>query len=782
MKQRIINWLKFDPLFIINSSIFFVVLNQAHKYLFVRLDQHEYFEPIFVDNLVSQVPWFFVLVVVLLVANYLPISWNVLRGKWSWQAIDQTGRLRVVGMIVALTLVWAYSAYSYNFYYDQPHYLERLLLVLLFIGCWFSPVFVGPLVVLTFTISGQMTYPEEIAYSDTDKRMIFRFLLLFAFYVYLHPIIRPKPATFIFVTLCLVGAYYFYPAVAKIAYGTEELSWVMDNDLHNLFLSSYLNGWLSFLPFETAYSIRNALEAIRIPLQIITLITELAGIVLVLFNRRIAMMILASAICMHLGIFVSSGVFFWKWIALDAVLIWYLWKSRDDKAINAIFRPAYAALSIFIIGYANFFGAKNLGWWDGPVNNYFEYEVIDTQGNSYEFARSFAQPYDFRTTQSRTYFLVNDKLLANTYGTLESTKTYSQLRESTIENLDQILINRGRKSYDTEQVDNFSDFLVRYFSGYNRQLNQVFVPAILRPPMHIWTIPRPNAYNHEYPIQIVKVWLIETYDTGTEVITTRNEVVLEVEIPQDDFLTLQDTVYPHDHVIAFTDVTYASIQSEYGAIESKYLEDEFGISVSYIPSHYDKRDQLEAYIWDWVSTPPRLLLTYHPTNLPENLDIVTNFIEQSYNDCGIVMDESTVFAQQYVHSALSCNYEPKPIEYDNGIMILDTFINYNDQSESIEVVTGWQVDDTSLLDEYNVSIQIITPDWQNVGQIDRHLYNDILKWYRVELSTANLPAGDYRVMVIVYRDDTGEQVTGTDLTTGETGTILPLGVVILTDN
>ena len=45
----------------------------------------------------------------------------------------------------------------------------------------------------------------------------------------------------------------------------------------------------------------------------------------------------------------------------------------------------------------------------------------------------------------------------------------------------------------------------------------------------------------------------------------------------------------------------------------------------------------------------------------------------------------------------------------------------------------------------------------------------------VELSTANLPAGDYRAVVILYdRFKSSAKVRGIDLTSGEAGAILPV--------
>ena len=70
-------------------------------------------------------------------------------------------------------------------------------------------------------------------------------------------------------------------------------------------------------------------------------------------------------------------------------------------------------------------------------------------------------------------------------------------------------------------------------------------------------------------------------------------------------------------------------------------------------------------------------------------------------------------------------------------------------------------------------MQIITPDWQNVRQEDRHLY-EMPPWDVIELSTADLPPGDYRLMMILYHPDTGEKVSGAGPTTGETAKIQPI--------
>ena len=174
---------------------------------------------------------------------------------------------------------------------------------------------------------------------------------------------------------------------------------------------------------------------------------------------------------------------------------------------------------------------------------------------------------------------------------------------------------------------------------------------------------------------------------------------------------------------------------------------------------------------------PYLLFTYNPQDMPENFDLAQAPIwNEEYIACDVVIDKPTLYVQRYIYHTLTCDRDYAPIVYDNGVTIVDKYADYDPQTHTVRIVTGFEVADEKLLYEYNVSLQIITSDWQNVGQIDRHLHDDLLKWYVAELSTDGLAPGDYRVMVVVYETAAGKGVNGTDSMTGESGTILPITV------
>ena len=264
----------------------------------------------------------------------------------------------------------------------------------------------------------------------------------------------------------------------------------------------------------------------------------------------------------------------------------------------------------------------------------------------------------------------------------------------------------------------------------------------------------------------------------------------------DDFLEYQGTVgvvraYPplaeyvaalkgkteaQDYVFGFTGTDFVNAPGKRGkSTADYYMETLLGIDGAFVQRSFDA-EALSSDLPRKLDDQPHLLFTYNPLSPPMNLALVDNYLRQSYQPCDIIIDNSDLFVQRYIDRALHCERDYQPIHYENGIMVVDKFAEMPGDAGVIRVVTGWEIADETLLDNYNVSIQIITGDWRNVRQApDRHLYDKVLKWYVVELPAADLAPGDYRVVVVVYdRHHASSKVTGTDLTTGETGSILPI--------
>ena len=237
---------------------------------------------------------------------------------------------------------------------------------------------------------------------------------------------------------------------------------------------------------------------------------------------------------------------------------------------------------------------------------------------------------------------------------------------------------------------------------------------------------------------------------------------------------LQDKVRSEDYLLGFSRLNHVNEVLKVGKSTADfYTELHLGIDGGFIRS---------GAFGDWLAEEmrkrmngwPYLLFAYNPQDKPPAYDRIMEKIVDDYVACDVVLDTPNLFVRRYTSSIIGCEREYAPIEYDNGVRVVDRFVHYVRESEVLQILTGWEVEDERLLYEYNAAWQIITPDWRNVRQTDRHLYDDLLPWNVIELSTAGLPPGDYHLVMILYHRDTGEKVNGTDLTGGETANILPI--------
>ena len=163
--------------------------------------------------------------------------------RLGWRQIENSGTLRLLIFSIAVIFAWTYSTYDYNLYFDRAHHFDRALLLCLGGLILYHPAFVIPFLLVLHLIVFQFELPLRI-YSWTDKLAPLQVLILFSAFLVLRVFRKVRVSVFIFMTLCLVGAHYFAAAQAKLLLGDKLFAWVLENRLDNLFVSSYINGWL----------------------------------------------------------------------------------------------------------------------------------------------------------------------------------------------------------------------------------------------------------------------------------------------------------------------------------------------------------------------------------------------------------------------------------------------------------------------------------------------------------------------------------------------------------
>ncbi len=238
---------------------------------------------------------------------------------------------------------------------------------------------------------------------------------------------------------------------------------------------------------------------------------------------------------------------------------------------------------------------------------------------------------------------------------------------------------------------------------------------------------------------------------------------------------LQGIVRPQDAILSFIEYPLWNNGLRFGfSTVEYYSEAVLGVHGAFVYTEL-AGSELQEEFDRRVGNHPYLLFTYEPGESPENIHDVKALLEREYVACEVVVDSDAMFVQRYVYRAFGCERDYRQIRYDNGIVMLDGFAELDPEAETVRVFTGWEVAEDAQLEQYNVSVQIITADWQRARQApDRHLYDGVLPWHVVELSAGDLAPGDYRVMVILYDRYTSEKVSGVDYATGRVGDIFSL--------
>ncbi|MCY4536662.1 MAG: glycosyltransferase family 39 protein [Chloroflexi bacterium] len=239
---------------------------------------------------------------------------------------------------------------------------------------------------------------------------------------------------------------------------------------------------------------------------------------------------------------------------------------------------------------------------------------------------------------------------------------------------------------------------------------------------------------------------------------------------------LRDKVQSQDFLVGFyesQDPNYLWRVHSAGSLSDYYLDAQLGIDGMFLHTHL-KRYRLSKDTRDILKAHPHILLAHDPSNVPLNYANTLAAVQEVLMSCDLLVDEPALSIRKYTHPVMGCDHQTAAIDYDNGIRLIDHAAQLDPELQRIRALTWWDVPDDALLNQFNISLQIINSDWQNIRQTDRHLYDNMVPWSVSELSTADLPPDDYRLMLIMYNRENGSKVPGVDERSGESDGILPI--------
>jgi hypothetical protein len=521
---------------LLQVAVIFALQSALSRWFFKfgALPLSSYFEPVLLIEAVKSTR-------LSLLTGFLLLVLFVERRGLAWPNLDPHGRTRWLIVGIAGIFAWVCSTYPVNLYFNQPHVLDRLAIVALWLALCRYPIAIVPFVSMVMIMVGQQQVPlPEGPWIWPDKRLPLDLLLCFMSFLLLRALLRNAVRPFIlpFALLCVTGALYAHAGVNKVLLGPDPTWWLRHNDLANLFVSSYVHGrWLGGLAQETILSVAAVLHAVRLPLAAVTLLVELSGFALV-FRWQLTRVLLPVFALFHLSIMASSGIFFWKWILVDGLLLWYLVMLRRDasrtadladRARVAFFTPRLAALSLIVmLGARFYFDLVPFAWFDSKLVNRFEFYGVTESGRRYPFDARFFAPYDLLMQQSRHYALLESTVLVGTYGVTLDPVLVTALENATPDRVRRLHQQFGQRWTSPETADVYVDFIRRYVVNAQRRGGRRSVLTTLAPPFHFRTTPPGDAFDFQEPLEAVDIEFHETLYDGTAIVPVQRALIRRV--------------------------------------------------------------------------------------------------------------------------------------------------------------------------------------------------------------------------------------------------------------
>ena len=443
-----------------------------------------------------------------------------------WAELDEGEVLRVLVAAPTIVLAWAFATYDYNLYFDQAHLFDRVALLALAALVLWRPVFVRPFAVSAVSIVWQFNYPVT-PYSVAEQFLLVRVLLLF-FVFFLAHVVRTghRPSDFVFLVFTLLAASYFSGGLGKL-----RLDWFTLGNVALLLPATYANGWLGFLEPATIGRLTRGLLSVDWMMVAATFAVE-CGAILCFVRRRVFLSFLGAWVVFHLAIVALSGIFFWKWVVVELMVLTLMLSRRVSPAFNVFSKP-HALLSVpFIIGGLVWFNPVDLSWYNAAVSYTYRFEAIDESGRRFPLAPSFFAPYDYQFTQSGFSYLSDRRQLRVMWGATwnrDDAAALAAAREPPeVAALEEARGELFRDDARTEQLDGF---IRRFVGNFNARGSKRTLFSVLQAPPQLWTFPRRDPFGGGEPIRFVVVRQVTSFFDGTDYHELSSRLLHTIEIP-----------------------------------------------------------------------------------------------------------------------------------------------------------------------------------------------------------------------------------------------------------
>jgi hypothetical protein len=441
-----------------------------------------------------------------------------------------TGSERLIIFAAAFLLAWEFFGYNYNYFLDRPFYFDRvLLLVLAFLLIRF-PLLTPLFVAWTFAYRSQFNYPVD-GFPLYDKRLLFDLLVMFVAFVYTRLYIPAFKLPYIYFAVCVLASGYFMGAAIKVVISPHGYEWLFKNNPVDLFYNVYHKGWLAHSSESTVNLLANFFTRYGKLFQAIAFFIELSALFM-LYSRKAGIIILWSLLAMHTGIFFLAGIFFWKWMIIDLVLLFCYYYKKGILVKEAFQKPNFKASALIICLAVAWLQPVKFGWHDTPVNQFFTYEVEDENGTVYPFEKNEMNPYHQWFQMDRFLFLVNKPCLPlSGFGYTGRYSMAKAIKKSGPEHFMALEQEKGKNTYELPVKEEYDTFIATYFKNRNARLGRSFWPSAFMAPLHLYNYEKGNVWKGQARVRLFRVIFNQVYTQNGKAEQLFKQTVDEVLIP-----------------------------------------------------------------------------------------------------------------------------------------------------------------------------------------------------------------------------------------------------------
>jgi hypothetical protein len=510
-----------------------------------QLPAAAYEQGFFLDNVLvrvwriatTRIPWWIIASAIVLVIGAFLLDERRLGGAGrrrflrlfgGWRELEEGHALRWLVLVMTGLSAWALSCYPRNLYVDQPHLMDRFLIVALWLAIAWRPLCVLPFALAAAAVAGQFTVPLGFI-SWTEMSVVMRFPILFAAFwlVRVGTGLRRSDA-FILAACCLLAATYWTSGLGKL-----RVDWLAHPHVHLLLLGAWANGWLAYLDANVVVGVAEAVARVARPLMLVTLALE-CGALILLWRRWSLVGFLLLAMTFHLVTFALTGIFFWKWIAVELSLLTYL-AQNGRLARLMIFTPSRFVLSLAVIVASPLWvTTEDLTWFDTPLTYSLRFEGVAADGAVHALPAGFFRPYTEAVVLGTFPGISPQAQLTRAMGVTKDRRLAGMLVAArSAEEVFAIERQRGRIRADPAATAAFDDFVARHAA--NARCRAGREPLVLRVagvPRHLWTFPMYASLPCDARLVAVRVHELTTFFDGDSLRLIRRQLVREIHVPE----------------------------------------------------------------------------------------------------------------------------------------------------------------------------------------------------------------------------------------------------------